>query len=93
LRQLDGLAHQRPILHIFEDIHWIDPTSLETMDRTVELIRRRPVLLLMTCRPEFTPRWVGQPHVTMMALGRLDQQDGVALIQRIVGNNACLLKW
>jgi predicted ATPase len=88
LGQLDGLAHQRPILHIFEDIHWIDPTSLETMDRTIELIRRRPVLLLMTCRPEFTPPWVGQPHVTMMALGRLDQQDGMALIQRIVGNNA-----
>ncbi|MFN0192397.1 MAG: AAA family ATPase [Aestuariivirga sp.] len=87
VHQLDGLARQQPILQIFEDIHWIDPTSLETMDRTIELIRRLPVLLLMTSRPEFLPPWVGQSHVSMMALGRLDQRDGTALIEGIVGND------
>lgn len=88
MRQLDGLARRQPVLQIFEDIHWIDPTSLETMDRTVEQVRRLPVLLLMTFRPEFNPPWVGQPHVTMMVLGHLDQRDGAALIERIVGNKA-----
>ncbi|SDJ73829.1 Predicted ATPase [Bradyrhizobium sp. Rc2d] len=86
LRQLNGLSKQQPVLQIFEDMHWSDPTSLEVMDRTVELVRRLPVLLLMTFRPEFDPPWVGQPHVTMMALGRLDQNNVSALIETIVGN-------
>jgi len=88
MRQLDGLSRRQPVLHIFEDLHWIDPTSLETMDRTVELTRRLRVLLLMTFRPDFHPPWVGQPHVTMMTLGRLDQGDISALIETIAGNKA-----
>ena len=88
MRQLDGLSRRQPVLHIFEDLHWIDPTSLEAMDRTVELIRRLPVLLLMTFRPDFHPPWVGQPHVAMMTLGRLDQGDVSALIETIAGNKA-----
>jgi hypothetical protein len=86
LRQLNGLSKQQPVLQIFEDMHWSDPTSLEVMDRTVELVRRLPALLLMTFRPEFDPPWVGQPHVTMMALGRLDQNNVSALIETIAGN-------
>jgi predicted ATPase/class 3 adenylate cyclase len=86
LRQLDGLSRRQPVVHIFEDIHWIDPTSFEALDRTVELIRQLPVLLLMTFRPEFDPPWVGQPHVTMMALRRLEQDDVSALVETIAGN-------
>ena len=88
VRQLESLARQRPMLMIFEDVHWIDPTSLELMDRIIERIRRLPVLLVMTFRPEFHPPWVGQPHVTTMTLSRLDQGDGAALVARIVGNKA-----
>jgi class 3 adenylate cyclase len=86
LRQVEALARQQPVLMIFEDMHWIDPTSHEVMNRTVERIRRLPVLLLMTFRPEFNPPWIGQPHVTMMALSRLDQREGAALVERIVGD-------
>ena len=85
MRQLEGLARAQPVLQIFEDMHWIDPTSLEAMDRTVELVRRLPVLLLMTFRPEFKPPWSGQPHVTAMSLSRLDERDGAALIEGIAG--------
>jgi predicted ATPase/class 3 adenylate cyclase len=85
LRQLDGLSRRQPVVHIFEDIHWIDPTSFEALDRTVELIRQLPVLLLMTFRPEFDPPWVGQPHVTMMALRRLEQDDVSVLVDTIAG--------
>src|SRR5262245_36214333 len=73
---------------IFEDAHWIDQTSLELMDRTVERIRRWPVLLLMTFRPEFRPPWAGQAHATMVTLSRLDPSDGAALVARIAGNRA-----
>jgi predicted ATPase/class 3 adenylate cyclase len=86
IRQLEALARQQPVLMIFEDMHWIDPTSQEAMNRIVERIRQLPVLLLMTFRPEFNPPWIGQPHVTIMALNRLDQHEGAALVERIVGD-------
>src|SRR6202171_448989 len=46
--QLDVLARQQPVLMIFEDIHWIDPTSLELLSLAVERIRSRAVLLIVT---------------------------------------------
>ncbi|WP_029085222.1 AAA family ATPase [Bradyrhizobium sp. th.b2] len=86
MRQLEGLAQHQPVLQIFEDVHWADPTSLDLLDRNVELIRKVPVLLLITFRPEFNPPWVGESHVTVMALGRLGRRDGAALIEGIAGD-------
>ena len=88
LRQLEYLARRQPVLLIFEDVHWIDPTSLELMDRTVDRIRGWPVLLLMTFRPEFRPPWTEQAHVTIVALSGLDPRDGAAIVERIAGNRA-----
>ncbi len=87
LRQLDALAKRQPLLDVFEDVHWIDPTSHEALDRTVERIRQLPVLLVITFRPEFVPPWVGQPNVTLLTLNRLDRRDGAALIERVVGSH------
>ena len=87
LRQLDALAARQPVLDVFEDVHWIDPTSHEALDRTIERIRQLRVLLVMTFRPEFVPPWTGQPNVTMMTLNRLDRRDGAALIERVVGGH------
>jgi class 3 adenylate cyclase len=88
LKQLESLAGQRPVLLVYEDVHWIDPTSRELLDLVIERVRRWPVLLLITFRPEFQPPWIGQPYVTTMALNRLDLRDGTALVQRIAGNRA-----
>lgn len=85
LRQFDALAARQPVLNVFEDVHWIDPTSQEALDRTIERIRQLPVLVVITFRPEFDPPWIGQPNVTMMTLNRLDRRDGGALIERVVG--------
>ena len=84
LRGLASLAHQ-PALMIVEDAHWIDPTSREFLDLTVERIRALPVLLIVTFRPEFQPPWTGQPHVTMLVLNRLDQRDRTSLVTQIAG--------
>jgi predicted ATPase/class 3 adenylate cyclase len=86
LRQLELLTHQQPVLMIFEDVHWIDPSSRELLDLTVERVQRLPVLLLVNFRPEFQPPWVGLPHVTMHPLSRLDRRDGALLVQRVAGN-------
>jgi class 3 adenylate cyclase len=67
LRQLQALARRQPVLMIFEDLHWIDPTSREVLDLTVEKITDLPVPLIATYRPEFQPPWVGQSQVTVMS--------------------------
>ena len=85
LRQLEGLAHQQPVLIVVEDLHWIDPTSRELLDLTVERVRSLPVLLVVTFRPEFQAPWTSQPQVTMLALNRLDRRDQTALIGQIAG--------
>jgi class 3 adenylate cyclase/predicted ATPase len=86
--QLEGLARQQPILMVFEDAHWIDPTSRELLDLTLEHIGSLPVLLIVTFRPEFLPPWTGQPQVTMLALNRLDRHDRTLLIEEIAGGKA-----
>src|SRR5215467_6255335 len=62
--QVEVLSRQNPVLMIFEDAHWADPTSLEAFGRAVDRIATHCVLLLITFRPEFEPPWIGQPHVT-----------------------------
>jgi class 3 adenylate cyclase/predicted ATPase len=85
IRQLEGLARQQPIVAVFEDAHWMDPTSLELLDITVERVRSLRVLLVVTFRPDFQPPWIGQPQVTMLALNRLDRRDRTALVEQIAG--------
>ena len=55
LSQMEVLARQSPVLMIFEDAHWTDPTSLETFGRVIDRVRSLPVLLIWTFRPEFEP--------------------------------------
>jgi class 3 adenylate cyclase/predicted ATPase len=85
LAQLNGLAVQRPVLLIFEDVHWIDPTSLELLAAAVEQVPQHRVLILITARPEFTPPWPGYPHTTTIPLTRLGRHDGAALVRRLTG--------
>jgi predicted ATPase len=84
--QIETLTHQSSVLMIFEDAHWIDPTSLEVLGRTVDRIQTLPVLLIVTFRPEFAPPWIGQPRVTAITINRLTQRDVGAIIDRVVGN-------
>ena len=86
--QLAELARQQPVLMIFEDAHWIDPTSLEAFGRTVDRIKILPVLLIVTFRPEFNAPWAGQSHVTSLTLNRLGEREAAAIIARLAGNKA-----
>ena len=84
--QLESLARRQPVLMVFEDVHWIDPTSLEVLSRTVERIHGIPVLLIVTFRPEFDPPWAGQSRVASVTLNRLGERDITAIIERLVGD-------
>jgi class 3 adenylate cyclase/predicted ATPase len=86
--QIETLARINPVLVIFEDAHWADPTSLELFARTVELAASHRLLILVTFRPEFSPPAIGRPHVTELPLHRLAPCDIDFLIERVVGNRS-----
>jgi class 3 adenylate cyclase/tetratricopeptide (TPR) repeat protein len=86
LHRLEALARSRPVLMVFEDAHWVDPTSRELLDLTLDRASRMPVLVVVTFRPEFRHAWNGQPHVTTLGLNRLGGHDGAALVERLAGN-------
>ena len=83
MAQLEGLSALQPVLVVFEDAHWIDPTSLELLAISVERLSQLRVLLLITARPEFVQPWPGHAHVTTIPLTRLNRRVGSAIIERI----------
>ena len=85
--QIASLSRQNPLLMIFEDAHWTDPTSLELFGRIVNKIPALRVLLIVTYRPEFEPPWIGRPYVTTLTINRLAERDVVTIIDRVVGNS------
>jgi class 3 adenylate cyclase/tetratricopeptide (TPR) repeat protein len=85
LDQFEGLARHQPILLSFEDAQWADATSLELLDLTVERLRQLPVLALFTFRSEFEPPWVGLPNVSILTLGRLDQNEAESMVAQVTG--------
>ena len=86
--QIEALARINPVLVIFEDAHWADPTSLELFARTGDLAASHRLLILVTFRPEFSPPLIGRPHVTELTLHRLAPCDINFLIEEIVGNRS-----
>ena len=84
--QLEALTRASPVLMIFEDAQWTDPTSLEAFGRTVDQIAGLRALLIVTFRPEFEPPWIGRPYVTSLTLNRLTQRDVNAVIDGVVGD-------
>ena len=84
--QIVASSGQNPLLMIFEDAHWTDPTSLELFGSIVEKIPTLRVLLIVTFWPEFEPPWIGRPCVTALTINRLAHRDVDAMIDRVVGN-------
>ena len=89
-RQLVELASRQLVLMIFEDVHWIDPTSLEALGRIADRIKALPALLIVTFRPEFNAPWVGQSHVASLTLNRLGEREAAAIVAHLVGNEGLL---
>jgi predicted ATPase/class 3 adenylate cyclase len=83
--QLAGLAGERPLLVVFEDAHWMDPTSRELLDAIVDRARNLPVLLLITYRPDFASPWASHAHATTMVLNRLGNREVTAMADQIAG--------
>ena len=85
VEQIEQLARRQPVLMVYEDVHWIDPTTLELLDRLVGAIPDWRVLVVITFRPEFSPQWDGHSHVTAYTLNRLGRRECGALVDQVTG--------
>ena len=86
--QTVGLARHNPVLMIVEDVHWVDPTTLDMLGTIVDRIEDAAVLLVITYRPEFEPPWRDGSHVTLHALNRLSPQQGARMVAEVTGSEA-----
>ena len=84
VEQITKLTIQTPILLVFEDVHWIDPTSLEVLDQVIAGVATQPVLMVVTFRPEFEPQWGAHSHVTLHSLNRLGRRQSCLLLERVI---------
>ena len=85
---IQALSAQQPLLILFEDLHWIDPSSLEALDLLIQRLAGQKVLLLVTYRPEFESRWSAQSHVTLFSLNRLGKKQISAMVSKVTGNKS-----
>jgi predicted ATPase len=88
LSQVEGLASRQPVLMVFEDAQWSDPTTRESLDLLIDRVPTLRVLVILTFRPEFAPPWVGAPHVTMLNLNRLPPRRRAEMIAHMTGGKA-----
>jgi predicted ATPase len=85
VRQVETLAAREPVLMVFEDAHWSDPTSVELLNIIINDIRAHPLLLIATYRLEFQTQWGGEAHVTNLLLNRLDRPETAEFARRVAG--------
>ena len=88
LRLFEALCGRQPVLAVYEDVHWIDPSTMELLDLATERVQRQRALAVITFRPEFSPPWAGHAHVTSFSLSRLVRGEVAMIVGRVVGGKA-----
>ena len=86
LQQIQSSARQIPVLAVFEDIHWADPTTLDLLGLVVEAVENLPMLVVVTTRPELQVSWAARPQVTVQMLSGLSGRQAALLIKGVTGN-------
>lgn len=79
-----SLSAKRPTLCIFEDVHWIDPSTLELLELAISRIDRARILLVVSYRPEFRHTWSTHPNVTLHSLTRLSRSEVTRMINELL---------
>src|SRR5215472_13857960 len=81
----EAIARRQPTVMLFEDAHWADPTTLDVMDLLIHRVRNLRLLVVVTHRPEFSPRWSHYGHVAALGLTKLTRAQSTALVSRVSG--------
>jgi class 3 adenylate cyclase/tetratricopeptide (TPR) repeat protein len=84
LEMILSLSVQRPTLCLFEDVHWIDPSTLELLELAISRIDRASIMLVVSCRPEFRHAWSNYPNVTLHSLTRLSRSEVTKMIKELL---------
>ena len=87
------VAAQRPVLFVLEDLHWVDPSTLELLSLLVDQGPTARVLALLTFRPDFSPPWTGRSHLTQVTLHRLPQRQTAEMTARVAHGKALPPRW
>jgi class 3 adenylate cyclase/predicted ATPase len=82
------IAVQQPVLFVMEDLHWVDPTTLEFLSLLVDQGPTARILTLLTFRPDFSPPWTGRAHLTQVTLNRLPRRQAAELTGRVAHGKA-----
>ncbi len=82
------IAAQQPVLFVMEDLHWVDPTTLELLRLLVDQGPTTRILALFTCRPDFSPPWTGRAHLTQVTVHRLPHRQAVEVIRQVAHGKA-----
>ena len=77
------IAAQQPVLFVMEDLHWVDPSTLELLSLLVDQGPTARILTLFTFRPDFSPPWTGRAHLTQLTVNRLPQRQAVEVIRQV----------
>ncbi|MES1244891.1 MAG: protein kinase [Acidobacteriota bacterium] len=83
IARIAEMAESGPLVLVFEDLHWVDPSTLELLGLLLNEIPALPLLLVATFRPELHLPWPHRPHITHLSLGRLDEAEATVLIDRV----------
>lgn len=81
-------ARKQPSVMLFEDAHWADPTTLEVLDLLIDRIATVPLLIVLTHRPEFQPKWTKYGHVSALNLSKLTKAQSSAMVSEVAGSKA-----
>jgi predicted ATPase/class 3 adenylate cyclase len=82
------IAAQHPVLFVMEDLHWVDPTTLELLSLVVDQGPTARILALFTYRPDFSPPWTGRSHLTQVTLTRLPHRQAAEMTGRVAHGKA-----
>jgi class 3 adenylate cyclase len=82
------IAAQQPVLFVMEDLHWVDPSTLEFLSLLVDQGPTARILALFTGRPDFSPPWTGRAHLTQVTLNRLPQSQAAEMTSRVAHGKA-----
>jgi class 3 adenylate cyclase/predicted ATPase len=82
------LAERRPMLNVWEDLHWADPTTLELLKLYIEQSPTVSILNVLTYRPEFVPPWSMHSHMTPITLNRLERAEVEAIVKNLAGGKS-----
>jgi len=79
------IAERAGLALVFEDLHWADPSTLELLGHLIDQVATARLLLVLTCRPEFSLPWSSRSHFAIITLNRLSRSHTEGMVQNVTG--------